>query len=88
MQMIEYVVDLTNVKKVPYESMSFEMMLNNVPLREKIVRCRDCEHGIKADLSGNLYECMKPDGNGDYARWFVKPDGFCSEGKKKEGGDD
>lgn len=43
-----------------------------------IVRCRDCVHGIKADLSGNWYECMKPDGNGDYARWEVEPDGFCA----------
>ena len=55
---------------------------------EEIVRCRNCKHGVKADLSGNLYECMKPDGNGDYARWYVEPDGFCSEGERKEGDDD
>lgn len=51
--------------------------------REEIVRCRDCKHGYKADLSGNWYECMKPDGNGDYARWDVEPDGFCAWGERR-----
>lgn len=50
----------------------------------EIVRCRDCKHGYKADLSGNWYECMKPDGNGDYARWEVEHDGFCAWGTKTE----
>lgn len=52
-------------------------------LSGEIVRCRDCVHGIKADLSGNWYECMKPDGNGDYARWDVEPDGFCAWGERR-----
>jgi len=49
----------------------------------EIVRCRDCKHAFKADLSGNWYECMKPDGNGDYARWDVEPDGFCKWGERR-----
>lgn len=54
------------------------------PKLSKIVRCRDCKHGYKADLSGNWYECMKTDGNGDYARWDVEPDGFCAWGERLE----
>lgn len=50
---------------------------------EPIVRCRDCKHGYKADLSGNWYECMKPDGNGDYVRWNVEPGGFCAWGVRR-----
>jgi len=54
------------------------------PARDEVVRCRDCMHGIKADLSGNWYECMKPDGNGDYARWDVESDGFCAWGARAD----
>ena len=53
-------------------------------LGEPIVRCRDCVHGIKADLSGNWYECMKPDGNGDYARYEVESDGYCAWGERRD----
>lgn len=52
--------------------------------REEIVRCRDCKHAFKADLSGNWYECMKPDGDGDYARWDVEPGGFCKWGERRQ----
>lgn len=71
--MSEYIVDVTGLESGDYAI-----------AREEIVRCRDCKHGYKADLSGNWYECMKPDGNGDYARWDVEPDGFCAWGERSE----
>ena len=58
-------------------------------LHEEIVRCRDC---------ANYYEAEEYHPNGNYDRrcckYFctyddeVSPDGFCSFGERKEGGDD
>ena len=50
--------------------------------KEPIVRCRDC----KWLDHRNLYLCMLPDGDGEYACWVVEPDGFCAWGVKKEVG--
>ena len=36
-----------------------------------VVRCRECSY-----LHGGV--CYLNDGNGDYARWEVEPDGFCA----------
>lgn len=72
------------VAQLKTENARLKQQLDAMP---GIVRCRDCVHGIKADLSGNWYECMKPDGNGDYARCDVEPDGFCAWGERKEGGE-
>lgn len=44
--------------------------------REEIVRCRDCKYCI-----ANV--CMSPDGDGDYLRFEVLPDGFCAWGERK-----
>lgn len=47
--------------------------------RERIVRCLDCEWFDP--FLGDL--CMRPDGNGDYMRFEVEPDGFCKWGERK-----
>lgn len=49
-----------------------------------VIPCRDCRHGIKADLSGNWYECMYPAGNGDYLRIDVPPMHFCGFGERRQ----
>lgn len=59
----------------------------------KIIRCRDCRYnedesdrwdGTLTELYGEppCY-CMHPDGNGDYMRMEVEPDGFCKWGVPK-----
>lgn len=51
----------------------------NQAQREEIVRCEDCRWRWGTD---NL--CMLPDGNGDYLRIYVKPDGFCAWGERSD----
>lgn len=42
-----------------------------------VVRCKDCKFG-----ENDGTECMRPDGDGDYLRMPVDPDGFCAWGEK------
>lgn len=58
--------------------------------REEIVRCRDCKHydphyfdewTVRMTGAYPLF-CMRPDGNGDYMRFEVEPDGFCAWGER------
>ena len=41
----------------------------------KVVRCRDCKHH-----HGRM--CMFPDGVGDFKRWYVEDDDYCSDSEK------
>ena len=41
----------------------------------KVVRCRDCKHHHEG-------MCMLSDGIGDFKRWYVDDDGFCSDGER------
>lgn len=46
----------------------------------------DLEFGIKHCIGCEWFQdgyCMRPDGNGDYLRIEVEPDGFCAWGKRK-----
>lgn len=47
-----------------------------------IVRCRDCEHYDPHCTDDGV--CFLPDGDGDFARWEVKPDGFCAWGERRD----
>lgn len=47
----------------------------------KIVRCRNCMHYDPHPIDGGV--CFLPDGDGDFARWEVEPDGFCAWGKRE-----
>lgn len=59
--------------------------------RERIVRCRDCKYLDTPDWDEVLaaqygeppVSCMRPDGNGDYMRFEIEPDGFCKWGERK-----
>lgn len=44
----------------------------------KVVRCRDCKHRYEG-------MCMLTDGMGDFKRWFVDDDDYCSDGEKAVG---
>jgi len=48
----------------------------------EIVRCKDCEHGYKAE--GYYKVCCIFPGHGTTV---VEPNDFCSKGKKKDGND-
>ena len=47
----------------------------------EIVRCRDCKYYDPHCTDDGV--CFLPDGDGDFARWEVKPDGFCAWGERK-----
>jgi len=49
--------------------------------REEIVRCRECMHYDPHCTDDGV--CFLPDGDGDFARWEVKPDGFCAWGERR-----
>lgn len=79
--MAEYVIDLTGVKvKTIKEAHGIEAIeaLCGLPVRERIVRCRDCKHAFD-EGSGYLY-CGRRPGHCFEAR----ADGFCAWGKRKE----
>lgn len=44
----------------------------------EIVRCKDCEYRHEG-------MCMLTDGMGDFKRWFVDDDDYCSDGEKAVG---
>ena len=44
----------------------------------KVVRCRDCKHHHEG-------ECMLSDGMGDFKRWLVDDDDYCSDGERAVG---
>lgn len=76
--MAEYVCEL------PVEGMvSFMSGTTTIPVHERIVRCRDCEHYsehkwiIATDVSDVCHFW-----HGEPTK--VKPDGFCAWGKLKE----
>ena len=41
----------------------------------KVVRCMDCKHYYEG-------ECMLTDGMGDFKRWLVDDDDYCSDGER------
>ena len=51
-----------------------EVVDEPITLKE-IVRCRDCKHHHEG-------MCMLSDGIGDFKRWYVDDDGFCSDGER------
>lgn len=48
---------------------------------DELVRCCDCEHYDPHLTEGGV--CFLPDGDGDFARWEVEPDGFCKWGERR-----
>lgn len=81
--MCEYVVDLSKIMtKTTGELDGFDhfMFLHGVPVREEIVRCRDCKR-FAIDQSDHEYRsgwwCHRWDTD------MVKPDGFCAWGERR-----
>ncbi len=73
--MAEYVCEL------PVEGMaSFMSGTTTIPVHERIVRCRDCEHSFE-EGSGYLY-CGRRPGH----CFEIGPNGFCAWGVRKEQG--
>lgn len=59
-----------------------------LPVRERIVRCRDCEHATNDGYGCKLLASWVPIAGGDEYEimpFEVKPDGFCAWGKRGEG---
>lgn len=82
--MSEFVVDLTDVPtKTVKDPTSSDALahLCGLPVREQIVRCKDCEH-FAVDQSDHEYRsgwwCKRWDTN------MVKPDGYCAWASRKE----
>lgn len=82
--MNEYVVDLNGVETKEVVTDDDRLMaLWGLPVRERIVRCRDCKHYvdhewfIATDVSDVCH--FWADGNGVK----VEPDGFCKWGERK-----
>lgn len=82
--MAEYIEKIIPVLPGSQAAMAFEEY-------SELVRCRDCKYLDTPDwdevLAAQYGEppasCMRPDGNGDYMRFEVEPDGFCKWGERK-----
>lgn len=75
--MSEFVVDLTGVPTKAIKDMTSSDALAclwGLPVREQIVRCRDCKHYEWREHLGRSY-C-----HGEYP---TEPDGFCAWGVSK-----
>lgn len=48
---------------------------------QEIVHCKDCKHRYGCL---HLIEVMQEDGDGDYLRMPVEPDGFCAWGERRD----
>ena len=63
-----------------------------LPVREEIVRCRDCiyMHTVRNWLGMDMGECwLRADReSGALGKERTEPDGFCAWAIRKEGGDD
>lgn len=55
-------------------------MVSKCSGNEEIVHCHDCKHYDPHSTDGGV--CFLPDGDGDFARWEVEPDGFCAWGER------
>lgn len=82
--MSEYIVELPNGGAADdcIRLRGYEKSLYGYELREEITRCRDCKHYDPHPTDGGV--CFLPDGDGDFARWEVEPDGFCKWSERRD----
>ena len=76
--MTEYVVSVTKNDR----GQSFP-----TEIRERVVRCRDCEHAVE-HCDTDLLNCLHFE-QWDYyydqpGEWMVEPDGFCAWGEPRK----
>lgn len=75
--MTEYVVDFGDSTSSAFVGLAMaEAASHGAEMREKIVRCRDCE-------------CFATNIHGSYCKksitWLSEPEGFCAWASKREG---
>lgn len=73
--MTEYIVKCNEFVGISGKTMQFPEYIDT---NQEIVRCRDCRHHHEG-------MCMLPDGMGDFKRWYVDDDGYCSDGEMAVG---
>ena len=77
--MSEYIVD----GAVPNHTVRVEderevyWHMTHLPVREEVVRCRDCYYRTDSPAWPDAYEC-------DYINRGVEPDGFCAWGERRD----
>lgn len=77
--MSEYIVD----GAVPNHTVRVEderevyWHMTHLPVREEIVRCRDCYYFTDSPAWPDAHEC-------DYINRGVEPDGFCAWGERRD----
>ncbi len=95
--MAEYVIDLSGVEvKTIKEAHGIETIeaLWGLPVRERIVRCRDCRHSsVSFDETRTMcrYWSMNSYDDSESSHGYtlypvVKPDGFCAWGERRADG--
>ena len=78
----EYVVDFGDYRSNQFVRLNMALIeQNGAKLQERIVRCRDCVHYDPHPTDDGV--CFLPDGDGDFARWEVEPDGFCKWSERR-----
>lgn len=88
--MAEHVIDLSGVEvKTIKEAHGIETIeaLWGLPVRERIVRCRDCDFSQKDGTCCILFAGWEPIEGGDEYELVsadVEPDGFCKWGARRE----
>lgn len=91
--MAEYIVN-TDAEESRYKAMGAdysayfenkaETLFGN-PVKERIVRCKDCKHATRDCLTASLgCRHFAWDNGVTYRQMPVKPDGFCAWGEEKK----
>ena len=79
--MSEYIVDVGNADEEYIEHFGYmATAYADNPIRELIVRCRDCKFGKKIGYSFRM-RCYL---NSEYFTPLIKPDGFCAWAERVE----
>ncbi len=89
--MSEYIIDLTGVATKNANKLNrneFYSYLCGLPVREQIVRCRDCKHmhTVRHWLGMDVDECwLHADReSGALGKERTEPDGFCAWGERRD----
>ena len=81
--MSEHIVDLTQVEKVEgLGDLDTYTWLTALPVREEIVRCKDCKYLDRKDYT----KTHKVPITGSWCNWFAdtcEQDGYCKWGEKR-----
>jgi len=81
--MNECIIDLENVERVPLTPEQL-LSFNSIPLREKIVRCRDCAKWSLVDVDKGVRFgiCKEFSHDADTIKNVTRENGFCMWGER------